>query len=87
MKDGELMRIQDLRRMAREVIEETKWKQKHIAEEVGVSPITLSRALNSDDATGETTLLRVVNRFSEFEVKKETRYHAVGKSKKARGGK
>lgn len=69
------MAIDELRTRALQVIEATRWKRKHIAKEIGVSHITLSRALNATGSTGEKTLIRVINRFDEEgTVKKETRY-------------
>ncbi|MDZ4698563.1 MAG: hypothetical protein SH809_02550 [Rhodothermales bacterium] len=73
------MTIDELRQEAEKLVEASRWKRIEVAEKLGISAGTVSSALNKGDSTYASTLIKIIELFTEYTIERETVYVAKRK--------
>lgn len=74
MQDGQELSLAELRSAAEKAVAESEHTQKAIADELGVSPGAISRALNETNASLASLQCRIVSLLTEYRVESEKVY-------------
>ena len=79
MRNGQRMNLEQLRLEADEAIYRARKKRIEVAEEMGVSPGSISSALNNAGTRWASMQIRIIERYTDYEIKPEPTYIALKK--------